>query len=984
VVEGAGASLPRYLYNAALFGYLSTLEGSSDESDPSIWYTSTGSGKGKCRIMDHSSECSDDDDIDPKYIDFAGSDSLLETQNYEDYPDLQMYPTVAGAVTVVHNLNNILEPNEELVLTLPVVAQIFLSNITSWSDQQILDENTGTIASKLANMTDPTIKVCVRSTKSGTTEIFTKALSNISPSFDSQVGASSFPGWVESSNLYRKGSRAVGAFVHENVGAIGYLVLGEAEMLGLRQVSVRQGDSIVKADSSSLLYAVSELGVSFGNNGDDPDHLTADLYGAKADLAWPIVGYTYLVMRKTTTREGGSCAHRQAVVKFWDWFYTSDIAASYIKSYGFSALSSTGQKIVLNRLRKDIYCDDGSLAYGDLEPATKVRISSPRFLLAELEEIHSLVTETSDYPVNFVTNASTSITSAQAIDTGVVDIAVVASVLVVDENIYYDSNSNNNMMKAPFVGVAFVAAFNLNDAEIEDLVLSIDLIRDIFTGVVDVWNHPDITDLNPSLASFNVSILVVPPSEQLVSELDLVLEAQSGSRLGYSGEYAEDEMHSILALIESDNSISLLHMSHYTVSSVSVATVLGLDGSTAIAPSLASILSCGYDTYTAESNTFYFPGSTNASCYPLSLDYYVVTIRDEFSAEEDGDCSDGSRPALKSHLAWWYLAERNVDSALEQAEYAPIAAFDNNVHQATYDGLMQLTCNGASLLALDVECQLLPDWALGFSTSLATLTAGVGIGFLVWIALNRKHVIVRYSQPFFMSMLVLGSTMIMFALVPMALDDRSSLHYHFGEFLLTQDSPRLDAACQAVPWLYCVGFAMEFSALFAKVWRLKKIMGSKKLKRVSLRTKALIPWVGGKVGLTVLVLGVWQEIAPLQWERVPVTWDENGAVIKSYGRCTSAAFAEFFLLFVAVQLSALFYGMVLCYQTRHVHSEFMEGKWINIILINMVTTLMFSTLLGFFVKDQPSAVFAVATVNTSMLGLGTMMLMCAPKCWAHY
>uniref|UniRef100_A0A7S4DDI4 G-protein coupled receptors family 3 profile domain-containing protein n=1 Tax=Heterosigma akashiwo TaxID=2829 RepID=A0A7S4DDI4_HETAK len=925
--------------------------------------------------MDHAAECDEEDDIDPKYIDFAGSDSILSESNYESYPDLQMYPTVAGAVTVVYNLNHIMDSNEELVLTMSIVSQIFMFNITSWSDQQILDANSDSIASKLTNMTDPTIKVCVRSSKSGTTEIFTKALADSSPTFASRVGGSSLPNWVESPNLYRKGSSAVGAFVDQNDGAVGYLVLGEAEMLGLSQASFQQGAYTVKADSKSLLYAVSEPDVSFGNNGDDPDHLTADLYGPKADLAWPIAGYTYLVMRKTTTREGGSCAHRQAVVKFWDWFYTSDLAASYASSYGFSPLSFANREMVLNRLRQDIYCDDGSLAYGDLEIPTILKLSAPAFLLSEIEDINKVVAEASEYSVNLITNASASEYSLQALDTGTIDVTV-ASLLAADE-------SNDNVMISPFVGIAFAVAFNLDDAGIEYLILNVDLIQDIFSGLIDVWNHPDITELNPSLETVNASIAVIPPSEQVVAELNLVLEARYGYSLEYSGTYAEEEMGSVLALIDSDYSISLVHS--YQMISVSFASIVGSDGSTAIAPSTTSIFSCGQDTYTAERNSFDFPRSDNTSCYPLSLDYYIFTNRDDFVDEEDGGCDDGSRPALKAQLAWWYLAERNVDSALAQAGYVPIAAYNDDVHQATYDALMQLTCNGVSLLTLFVDYTLLPASASGFAIGIATLTFSAGAGFLAWMMLNLKHKIVRFSQPAFMGILILGCILLTSALIPMALDDRSYDYYKLGEPLpLHQDFSALDAACQSIPWLFCVGFAMIFSALFAKVWRLKKIMGSKKLKRVKLTTMQLIPWVAGMVGLSMLVLGVWQGIAPLHWERVPVAWDEDGMMVKSYGRCTSAAFSEFFWLFVAAQFGALLYGMVLCYQTRYVQSEFMEGKWINIILINMVTTLMFSVLLGFFVKDQPSAIFAVATVNATMLGFGTMMLMCVPKCWTHY
>ena len=50
-------------------------------------YESIGSGGGKSQIK------TDPDEID---IEYAGSDSLLKESDYDQYPDLQMFPTMAG------------------------------------------------------------------------------------------------------------------------------------------------------------------------------------------------------------------------------------------------------------------------------------------------------------------------------------------------------------------------------------------------------------------------------------------------------------------------------------------------------------------------------------------------------------------------------------------------------------------------------------------------------------------------------------------------------------------------------------------------------------------------------------------------------------------------------------------------------------------------------------------------------------------------
>ena len=100
----------------------------------------------------------------------------------------------------------------------------------------------------------------------------------------------------------------------------------------------------------------------FGNNGDASERLTANVMNAQGSLAWPMVGYTYLVMRKNTLRKGATCEHRKATVNFWIWFHKSDVARNLARVHGFSPLPEIVQNTVLTRLMADIKCE-GVIAY---------------------------------------------------------------------------------------------------------------------------------------------------------------------------------------------------------------------------------------------------------------------------------------------------------------------------------------------------------------------------------------------------------------------------------------------------------------------------------------------------------------------------------------------------------------------------------------------------------------------------------------------
>ena len=225
-IDGAGASFPDRLYQEAIFAYHSEAA-----ANVSIRYASMGSGKGKCRIM-NSTTCAAGDTRLPRVLDWAGSDSLLSASDYAAYPDLQMYPTVAGAVVPIYNLPNTSAADPDLVLTPLLLARIFRSDVTRWNDPEI-----ATLNPELATRGKlPAARICivVREEKSGTTEIFTKSLSSFDVGFMTQIGFGELPSW-SGSNVTRLATNfGVSSYVLKTPLSVGYSVLAEALALNMR------------------------------------------------------------------------------------------------------------------------------------------------------------------------------------------------------------------------------------------------------------------------------------------------------------------------------------------------------------------------------------------------------------------------------------------------------------------------------------------------------------------------------------------------------------------------------------------------------------------------------------------------------------------------------------------------------------------------------------------------------------------------------
>eukprot|EP00667_Euglena_gracilis_P020284 EG_transcript_21916 len=261
VLQGAGSTLAYNLYTAAALAY------SFVQPNVTVTYAGYGSGRGKCRIENATRECAATDTSPPLAVDFAGSDAILTASDYAKYPDIQMYPTAASAVVPIFNLGSNVS---RIVFTTSLLAQIFRGNVTYWGDPQITSLNPN-----LTQYLPPTqrIVLVVRSDSSGTTQIFKKALALFDAAFKAQVGTSSAASWNGVTAVGQSGNQGVVAYVMNTPWSLGYSELGVALDNDLSMVTMKKPDgSVTEASVSGIDYAVLQLGLSFGNNNDDPAH----------------------------------------------------------------------------------------------------------------------------------------------------------------------------------------------------------------------------------------------------------------------------------------------------------------------------------------------------------------------------------------------------------------------------------------------------------------------------------------------------------------------------------------------------------------------------------------------------------------------------------------------------------------------------------------------------------------------------------------
>jgi phosphate transport system substrate-binding protein len=297
--------------------------------DPSVVinYQGVGSGAGKTAIINGT-------------VDFAGSDSVLTADETASGKDLQMFPILAGAEVLTYNLPE-LDPTKDpaLVLDGNTLVGIYNATITKWSDPAIAALNPQ-IASKLP---DKQITVVHRSDGSGTTEIFTNALSSFSSAWTAGHGSSvQWPADKAGNGIGGKGNQGVAAAVQNTPDSIGYVeyAFAVSNKLPFSQMVNKAGKTI-SATSDSVVSAMTDFANAFTSQ------LTAVIVNPNGDASWPIAGYTYIILHMTTMTD---CVKAQKLTEFVNWFLTDPGAAKQATSIGFVSLPDPVQQQVLAKL----------------------------------------------------------------------------------------------------------------------------------------------------------------------------------------------------------------------------------------------------------------------------------------------------------------------------------------------------------------------------------------------------------------------------------------------------------------------------------------------------------------------------------------------------------------------------------------------------------------------------------------------------------
>ena len=240
-----------------------------------VSYAPTGSGAGIAAVT-------------ARTVDFGASDAPLTADQAAACKGCVQVPWALSATSIAYNLPGL---NCILRLTGPILADMYLGNVTVWDDSRIKQIN------PKCNLPGTKITPVYRSGNSGTSYNVTDYLSAVSPTWKSKLGVGQSVAWP--AGVGASGSSGVAATLKKTEGAIGYVDVAYALANKIRFASIQNASGKFATPG---LRGINAAAASL------PKKLTGD--GAFSivnppkgnPLAYPISTFTYVIVPTSSSK----------------------------------------------------------------------------------------------------------------------------------------------------------------------------------------------------------------------------------------------------------------------------------------------------------------------------------------------------------------------------------------------------------------------------------------------------------------------------------------------------------------------------------------------------------------------------------------------------------------------------------------------------------------------------------------------------------
>jgi phosphate transport system substrate-binding protein len=206
------------------------------------------------------------------------SDAELNDAKAKCGETIMHLPATLGAIVPAYNLPNV---SQALKLDGDTLAQIFLEKVKKWNDPKIAADN------QESKLPAKDISVVYRTDGSGTTNVYTDYLSAVSGEWKEKVGAGKSVKWPV--GLGAKGNEGVTGQIKTTPYTIGYTERAYATQNKLPMAELKNKAGKFIAPTTAAMSAAA-------NGVEMPPELYVSLVNSSAEEAYPVAGYTYLLV----------------------------------------------------------------------------------------------------------------------------------------------------------------------------------------------------------------------------------------------------------------------------------------------------------------------------------------------------------------------------------------------------------------------------------------------------------------------------------------------------------------------------------------------------------------------------------------------------------------------------------------------------------------------------------------------------------------
>jgi phosphate transport system substrate-binding protein len=296
VLVTTGSTMPEPLY--VLWGD----EYHKSHSETQIRYLAVGTSESASRVLSGTGG------------DLGGGDAPIPEEHLKKAAHAVVeLPTVLVGIGVFYNVPG---GATSIRLSGPVLANIYLGKITSWSDSEIAKLNPDD------KLPDLQIKVLHRTDGKGSNYIFSDFLSKVSPEFRARVGKNVSPKWPVGSAFSRCQDLMANAV--KTPGAIAYAEVrcGEKSALSVARIRNAAGE-FVKPSTKSISDVASAMESEMTND------FRVSLTNAPGKESYPIVSFTWFYVPAHPQDQQRS----HAVNEYLNWVYGSGQEIAQAQGY---------------------------------------------------------------------------------------------------------------------------------------------------------------------------------------------------------------------------------------------------------------------------------------------------------------------------------------------------------------------------------------------------------------------------------------------------------------------------------------------------------------------------------------------------------------------------------------------------------------------------------------------------------------------------